>query len=187
MALIEVDISVSVDGYVTGPEPGVHGGLGKGGEILHAWFGNDVGRRIVGDIFAATGAVVTSRKVYEDTGGWGEDGLYRMPVFVVTHRPHDPVVKGDTTFTFVTDGVEAALTRAAQAAAGQRVYVMGGASIVQQALRTGLVDQLHLHVAPVLLGAGTPLFDHLGSPLGLERLGTRDTPGATHLTYRVVR
>ncbi len=187
IALIEVFISVSVDGYVTGPGTDERPGLGDGGEKLHEWFGHEEGRQFVEDLFAASGAVITSRKVYEDTGGWGEDGLYGMPVFVVTHRPQEPVVKGDTTFVFVTEGIEVAVAQAAASAGDKRVYVMGGASIIQQSLRAGLVDQLRLHVAPILLGAGTALFDHLDGPVHLERVDVRDTPGATHLTYQVLR
>jgi dihydrofolate reductase len=183
MAIVEVDISMSVDGFVTGPELDKWPGLGKGGERLHAWLGHDEGRRLSEATFAASGAVVTSRSVYEVTGGWGDDGFYRMPVFVVTHRPHEVVRKGDTTFTFVTGGVAAAIGAAAAAAGDKRVHVMGGASIVQQALRTGLVGHLRLHIAPLLLGSGTVLFD--GAGLELERLDTVDTPEATHVTYRV--
>jgi dihydrofolate reductase len=183
MALVEVDISMSVDGFVTGPDLDEWPGLGKGGTPLHAWLGHDGGRRLSEATFAASGAVVTSRTVYELTGGWGDDGFYRMPVFVVTHRPHAAVRKGDTTFTFVTGGVAAAIEAASAAAGDKRVHVMGGASIVQQALRTGLVDHLRLHIAPLLLGSGTVLFDGAGPEL--ERLDTVDTPEATHVTYRV--
>jgi dihydrofolate reductase len=183
MAIVEVDISMSVDGFVTGPDVDTWPGLGRGGERLHAWLGHDEGRRLSEATFAASGAVVTSRTVYELTGGWGDDGFYRVPVFVVTHRPHEEVRKGDTTFTFVTGGVAAAIGAAAAAAGDERVHVMGGASIVQQALRTGLVDRLRLHVAPLLLGSGTALFDGAGPEL--EHLDTVDTPDATHVTYLV--
>jgi dihydrofolate reductase len=183
MAIVEVDISMSVDGFVTGPDLDRWPGLGEGGERLHAWLGHDEGRRLSEATFAASGAVVTSRTVYEATGGWGEDGFYRMPVFVVTHRPHEVVRKGETTFTFVTGGVAAAIEAAAAAAGNKRVHVMGGASVVQQALRTGLVDHLRLHIAPLLLGSGTVLFDGAGPEL--EHLDTVDTPEATHVTYRV--
>jgi dihydrofolate reductase len=125
MALIEAYISMSADGYVTGPGLDREPGLGEGGKVLHEWFAHDEGRPYLDELFAVSGAVVTSRKVYEITGGWGEDGLYRMPVFVVTHRPEGQVVKGDTTFTFVTDGIDAALTQAAEAAGDKQVYVMG--------------------------------------------------------------
>jgi dihydrofolate reductase len=188
MALIEANISMSVDGYVTGPGVDQRPGLGDGGEALHAWIGDEEGRQLMRASFAVSGAVITSRKVYEDTSGWAdEDGFFGMPVFVVTHQAQEPVSKGETTFTFVTGGVEVAIVRAAEAAGDKLVHIMGGASIIQQALAAGLVDQLRLHVAPVLLGAGTPLFDHLAVPLQLEQLQTLVTPGATHLTYRVIR
>ena len=183
MAIVEVDISMSVDGFVTGPDLDKWPGLGKSGERLHAWLGHDEGQRLSEATFAASGAVVTSRKVYELTGGWGEDGFYRMPVFVVTHRSHEAVLKGDTAFTFVTGGVAAAIEAAAAAAGDKRVHVMGGASIVRQAMRTGLVDRLRLHIAPLLLGSGTVLFEGAGPEL--ELLDTVGTPEATHVTYRV--
>jgi dihydrofolate reductase len=188
MALIEANISMSVDGFVTGPGVDERPGLGDGGEALHAWIGYEEGRQLLAATFAASGAVITSRKVYEDTHGWSEeDGFFRMPVYVITHEAHEPVSMGDTTFTFVTGGVEAALAQAAEAAGDKLVHIMGGASIIQQALRAGLVDLLHLHVAPLLLGAGTPLFAPLTAPLQLGRLETLDTPEATHVRYQVIR
>lgn len=186
MAVIEANISMSVDGYVTGPDLDGHPGLGAGGEALHTWVWTEDGKRLLAGTFGASGAVVTGRAVYDATGGWAqEDGLYGMPVFVVTHRPQEPVTRGTTTFTFVTGGVEAAIAAAAAAAGDRRVHVMGGASIIQQALRAGLVDLLSLHVAPLLLGGGTPLFAHLGGPVTLTPLEARGTPDTTHLTYRV--
>lgn len=188
MGLVEVDISMSIDGFITGPdEQGA--GLGRGGEPLHHWFTKDpAGPELLDDaLFATSGAVVTSRKVYDGTGGWGESGFYRMPVFVVTHRPHDIVVKGETTFTFVTDGIESTIAQARAAARDKKVHIMGGATIVQQALRAGLVDSLHLHIAPVVLGAGTKLFDNLSDPISLERTGVVESQYATHLRLRVVK
>ncbi|MEU5726502.1 dihydrofolate reductase family protein [Micromonospora sp. NPDC047738] len=177
---------MSLDGFVTGPDLVRWPGFGKGGERLHAWLDHDEGRRLSRATFAASGAVVTSRRVYDDTDGWAaEGGFFRMPVFVVTHRPHGVVRKGDTTFTFVTGGVAAAIEAARAAAGDQRVHIMGGASVIQQALRTGLVDHLRLHVVPLLLGSGTALFDGAGPEL--DHLDTVDTPGATHVTYRVGR
>ncbi len=184
MSNVEADISMSVDGFVTGPYLDRWPGFGKGGERLHAWLEHDEGRRLSEATFAASGAVVTSRRVYEDTSGWAdEDGFFRMPVFVVTHRPHEVVRTGDTTFTFVTGGVAAAIQAAAAVAGDKRVHVMGGASVIQQALRTGLVSRLRLHIVPLLLGSGTALFDGAGPEL--EHLDTVDTPEATHVTYRV--
>lgn len=189
MSSVEVDISMSVDGFITGPNTGEYPGLGQGGEILHAWVHKDPDRqRLLDDaLFATAGAVVTSRKIYDGTGGWGEDGLYRRPVFVLTHRPHEKVIKGDTTFTFVTEGIDAAIGQARAAAGDRNVHVMGGASVIQQALNAGLVDSLHLHVAPVVLGAGTRLFDTLAGPIALERTEVVASQCATHLRFRVVR
>ncbi|WP_432986297.1 dihydrofolate reductase family protein [Dactylosporangium sp. CA-233914] len=185
MAIVEVDISMSVDGFVTGPELGEFPGLGRGGEALHAWLGHEAGRELSRATFAASGAVITSRRVYDDTSGWqAEDGFFRMPVFVVTHRAHEVLRNGKTTFTFVTGGVGAAIGAASAVAGDRRVHIMGGASIAQQALRAGLVDRLRLHVAPVLLGSGTALF--AGAGPALEHAETVDTPHATHVTYRVL-
>lgn len=188
MATIEANISMSVDGYITGPNINEHPGLGEGGEILHAWLTEDDGQKILQeDLFRTAGAVVTSRKVYEDAKGWGADGFYQMPVFVITHRPHETITKGKTTFTFVTEGIQHAIAQAAVAAGDKKVHVMGGASIIRQALKAGLIDELRLHVAPVILGAGTPLFDDLNGPIHLERIQTVESRFATHLRFRVVK
>lgn len=187
MALVEVNISVSVDGYVTGPDTDQHPGLGRGGEILHAWLEEPGGQKILEETFASSGAVVTSRRIFDGTGGWGEEPPFGMPVFVLTHRPHEVIVRGKTTFTFVTGGIEAAVEQAAAAAGEKNVHVMGGASLIQQVLNVGLADQVCLHVAPVILGDGTPLFAHLRSPFRLEQAGLSETQHARHLIYRVVR
>jgi dihydrofolate reductase len=189
MGLVEVEISMSVDGFVTGPNLDTYPGLGEGGEILHAWVHKDPERRRLLDdaLFATAGAVITSRKIYEGTRGWGDDGLYRMPVFVLTHHAHDVVIKGETTFAFVTDGIASAIAKARAAAGEKKVHIMGGASVIQQALDAGLVDSLHLHVAPVVLGAGTRLFDHLKSPIRLERTEVVESELATHLRFRILR
>jgi dihydrofolate reductase len=187
MAIVEADISISVDGFVTGPDTGQYPGLGQGGEILHAWLGEPDGEKIIGDTFASSGAVLTSRTIYDGTGGWAEEPPFRMPVFVVTHRPHEVVVKGETTFTFVSEGITSAIAQAAATAGDKKVHVTGGASIIQQALNAKLVDQLHLHVAPVLLGDGTQLFAHLDGPIRLEQMEAIATRYAHHLRYRVVK
>ncbi|MFI5621375.1 dihydrofolate reductase family protein [Streptomyces sp. NPDC051567] len=188
MARVEVNISMSVDGFITGPHLDQYPGLGEGGEILHGWLSEGDRGKILDDVlFGPAGAVVTSRTVYEDTDGWGDDGFYGMPVFVLTHRPHPTVTKGATVFTFVTGGIEEAISRAVAAAGPKKVHVMGGAGVIQQALNAGLVDELSLHVAPVLLGSGTPLFAHLGGPVRLERTETLDTATATHLRFRVLK
>jgi dihydrofolate reductase len=187
MGPVEVEISISVDGFITGPnEDGV--GLGDGGDILHAWFRQDPdGTRLLDDaLFATSGAVITSRKIYDGTRGWGYDGFYRMLVFVLTHRAHDVVVKGETTFTFVTEGIESAIAQAQAAAGDKKVHIMGGASVIQQALKSGLVDSLHLNMAPIVLGAGTRLFDNLTNQIALEQTEVVESHFATHLRFRVV-
>lgn len=210
MCAVQVDISTSLDGFVTGPITSANPGLGEGGELLHAWIEKPAGERLIGETLASSGAVITSRKVYDLTKGWGVDGFFHMPVFVLTHRPHDPVLKraadsnragwqarvvqhlrraghGDTTFTFVTDGIESAVAQACAAAGDRHVHIMGGAGVIQQALNAQLVDELHIHVAPIVLGAGTPLFDGLDRSTQLERIAVSETPLATHLGFRVVR
>lgn len=187
MGPVEVDISVSLDGFVAGPgERGA--GLGRGGEVLHDWAWKDpAGPELLDDaLFATSGAVVTSRKVFDGTDGWGESGFYRMPVFVVTHRSHPPEVRGETTFTFVTEGIESAIGQARAAAGEKKVHIMGGASVVQQALAAGLVDSLHLHLVPVLLGGGTRLFEVFPEPIALERTEVVESQFATHLRFRVL-
>jgi dihydrofolate reductase len=188
MAKVEANISMSLDGFVTGPNLDRYPGLGEGGEILHAW--TDESRAMdfaFGEERQIAGSVITSRKVYDETAGWAaEDGFYRLPVFVVTHRPHDVVVKGKTTFTFVTEGIEHAVEQASVAAGNKLVHIMGGASIIQQALAAGLVDELFLHVAPVILHSGTRLFEHLGGPIQLERAEVIESRHATHLRYRIL-
>lgn len=197
MTVVEANISVSLDGYVTGPGVEQTPGLGEGGEALHAWIDDEDGR-LVTEEFAASGAVITSRRVYEDTGGWGddghllppgarrEDGLYKMPVFVITHRPHEQVVKDHSSFTFVTEGVAVAVARAAEAAADRCVQIMGGASIIRQAIDASVVDRLRLHLVPVLLGSGTRLFRN-GVPARLQLMAHQHTPHAVHLTYQIER
>jgi dihydrofolate reductase len=188
MAIVEINISMSVDGFVTGPNINEHPGLGEGGEILHGWLGEDDSQKILREnLFAPAGAVITSRKVFDGVGGWGDDGFYRMPVFVVTHHPHKVIVKGETTFTFVTDGIKHAIAQAATASGDKKVHVMGGASVIQQILQAGLADELLLHVAPVLLGDGTRLFEHLGGRIPLERMEVVQSRFATHLRFRVVK
>src|SRR6266567_3826268 len=116
--------------------------LGREGEILHAWLAEGDSQKVLHEnLFGPAGAVITSRKVFDGTGGWGEDGLYRMPVFVATHRPHEVIVKGATTFTFVTEGIRHAVAQASAAAGSKKVHVMGGASVVQQVLKAGLADE----------------------------------------------
>jgi dihydrofolate reductase len=141
-------------------------------------------------MYAGVGAYVMGRRMF-DVGEepWGDEPPFRAPVFVVTHRPRDVLErKGGTSFTFVTDGLESAIDRARQAAGDADVTLSGGPDLVRRALAAGLVDELHLHVSPVLLGGGMRLFDRLdGAPIELERVDLVDSPGVTHVRYRPSR
>ncbi|KND46329.1 dihydrofolate reductase family protein [Streptomyces stelliscabiei] len=202
---VTVDMAISLDGYVAGTDVTLDNPGGDGAEPLFEWIHELASWRerqgMTGGVenrdselmrawFDATGAVVMGRTMY-DTGEkfWGDNPPFRAPVFVLTHRPRPTLVKeGGTTFTFVTDGVHSALERARAAAGDRNVDIAGGASTVRQYLREGLVDELHLHVVPVLLGAGLRLFDDLGAVRrDLEPVGVVATPLATHLKYRFTR
>ncbi|MFD9116442.1 dihydrofolate reductase family protein [Streptomyces bottropensis] len=202
---VTVDMAISLDGYVAGTDVTLDNPGGDGAEPLFEWIHELASWRerqgMTGGVenrdselmrawFDATGAVVMGRTMY-DTGEnfWGDNPPFRAPVFVLTHRPRPTLVKeGGTTFTFVTDGVHSALDRARAAAGERNVDIAGGASTVRQYLREGLVDELHLHVVPVLLGAGLRLFDDLGAVRrDLEPVGVVATPLATHLKYRFTR
>jgi dihydrofolate reductase len=119
-------------------------------------------------------------------GWWGDEPPFHMPVFVLTHHAREPLTLSDTTFTFVTDGIESALDQARKAAAGKDVVIGGGADVINQYLAAGFVDELELHIVPLVLGGGARLFDGLGPELRLEQVGALEAPGVTHLKYRVV-
>jgi len=137
-------------------------------------------------VFADGGGWIVGRTMHDVVDGWGDDPGFGVPVFVVTHRPRETVVKGDTSFEFVTGGILDALERARAAAAGKNVIVMGGADLLRQYLAAGLVDEFTLTIAPVLLGAGKRLFDGISNTeLTFERTSVVESPFATHLRYRV--
>lgn len=199
MTKVRAGITMSLDGYTTGPNDRPGAGLGDGGERLHNWvFGGPwsfdgprgspapVDRDYLDRVFAAGGALLVGRTMHDVVGGWGEQPGFGVPVFVVTHRPHETVVKGDTSFEFVTDGIGAALARARAAAAGKDVILMGGAELLRQYLAAGLVDEFTLTIAPVLLGGGKRLFDGIArTDLEFDRVEVIESPHATHLRYRV--
>ncbi|WP_329054489.1 dihydrofolate reductase family protein [Amycolatopsis sp. NBC_01488] len=184
------EISMSADGIVAGPDTSAEHRLGKDGDLLHDWLfgGTDADAGVAARLFDGTGAFVVGRTMF-DVGvePWGDDGTFKKPVFVVTNRPHEPVVKGPTTFTFVTDGPESALRQAKAAAGADNVVLMGGGTTLRQYLLAGVVDELRLHVVPLLFGAGVRLFDaEVGAHVKLQRTGVEETPNATHLTFRVL-
>lgn len=189
MSHVIIDITMSVDGFVTGPNDGPGNGLGDGGRALHEWVFHptpDDRKLLFEEPQQRLGSCILGRRTFDIAQeAWGENPPFGPnTVFVLTHRPHETLRRGPTTFVFVTGGLEDVLAQAQAAAAGKDVVLMG-AEVSQQYLRAGLVDELDLHIAPLLLGAGRPLFAHLGGPVTLERLHVLPTPAATHLRYRV--
>jgi dihydrofolate reductase len=193
MTKVVCDISTSLDGFITGPNEGVGNPLGDDDGLLHDWrFGAKTAAdgEIVDALYATTGAILVGRRMF-DVGvePWGDPPPFHMPVFVVTHEQREPMpMKGGTTYTFVSTGIEDALAQARAAAAGNNVAIFGGAAIFRQYLEAGLVDELQIHVVPVLLGGGVRLFDRaLLEPLKLEKREALETPGATHLRLALPR
>ena len=213
MSKVRVHISTSLDGYVAGPNQSQEAPLGEGGEGLHDWVTRlkawrelhhleggeeNVSNAVVEQEKANVGAEIMGRGKFgpatrgpwgDDSwrGWWGEDPPFHKPVFVLTHHEREPLILSDTTFTFVTDGIEAALRRAREAAGAKDVFIGGGADVINQFLAAGLVDELELHVAPVLLGGGARLFAGVGPELKREELRAIEAPGVAHLKYRVAK
>jgi len=215
MTRLRCDISMSLDGFVAGPNPSLEKPLGEGGDLLHEWafaavswreqHGLEGGEKsadseVIDESIAAAGAVVMGRRMFsggeglwEDDpradGWWGDDPPFHVPVFVLTqHARETKVMQGGTSFTFVTDGIEAALEQARAAAGEKDVLLAGGASVVQQYLKAGLLDEIQIHLAPVLLGDGASLFDQLGiDAVGLETKRVIASPSVTHLKLTVPR
>jgi dihydrofolate reductase len=191
-------MSISVDGFVAGPDQSLDNPLGIGGPRLHKWHmgepRNDADRRMAGELMTPKGAYVMGRNMFgpirgdwagDWRGWWDEEPPYHAPVFVLTHYPRDPIeMKGGTTFHFVTDGFGAAFAQAQAAADGAGVDIAGGASTARQALAAGVINELILDVAPVLLGRGERIFDGSADP-SLEAIEVAASPYATHIRYRV--
>jgi dihydrofolate reductase len=208
---LRLRISMSLDGFVAGPDQSVENPLGIGGMRLHEWViplavwraphglpGGEVdaSSAVVEESLAGIGATIMGRNMFGGhpgpwnrdepwTGWWGDDPPFHHPVFVLTHHPREPLaMKGGTTFTLVTEGIAAALEQARQAAGGDDVALAGGANVGRQYLRAGLVDEMELHLVPTLLGSGERLFDGVGADLhGLELVRTVATPNVTHLKF----
>ncbi|MEU4391196.1 dihydrofolate reductase family protein [Kribbella sp. NPDC023855] len=200
MSSVVVDISMSLDGYVTGPGVDLEHGLGEGGEVLHTWAfeGNEADRAILDAAFTGTGAIIQGRKLFDiidGPHGWDEEVGYGAqppgerppPVFVITHEAPATTRLGER-FRFVTDGLHSAVRQAQEVANGKEIVVMGGGEVCHAFLAAGLVDIVRLHVAPVVLGSGTRLFPVDASPrIDLELTDAVSTPTAQHLTYRVAK
>jgi dihydrofolate reductase len=215
MTKLTLDISMSLDGYIAGPNQTLEEPLGKGGERLHEWVtrleawrephGLEGGEtnadsEVVTEALAAAGAIVMGRRMFSGGEGpweddpnpdawWGDNPPFHVPVFVITHHERETVAKeGGTTFTFVTDGIESALEQARAVAGDKNVALGGGADVVQQYLKAGLLEELQIHVVPLLLGGGVSLFGSLGiDQAELEQTRVIASPSVTHLRYSVRR
>ena len=198
MAKVIANITISIDGYIAGPDDGPEKGLGEGGERLHYWvfggpwsYGNEPTGEPSGpdaewlnEMSSKLGAVVGGRWTYEAARHWGDENPWGLPFFILTHRPEEQP-EGDD-FRFVS-GIEEAVERAKEAAGEKNVSIMGGADTIRQALDAGLVDELSIVIAPVTLGGGKHLFDGFTKSLDLEHLGVRQSEYATFIDYRVKR
>jgi dihydrofolate reductase len=209
---VVVDISMSLDGFVAGPNPTLEEPLGEKGEELHEWVvrtnywrerhGLEGGEEnedseVIREASSSVGASVMGRKMFSGGSGpwesdprsmgwWGDEPPFHTPVFVLTHHAREPEeMEGGTTFFFVTDGIEAAIQQARAAAGEGNVAIGGGANAIQQALAAGLVDELQVHVAPILLGGGTRLFGEGADPIRLEATRVLASPRATHVKFDV--
>ncbi len=214
MTKLTLEITMSLDGFVAGPNATLEEPLGEGGERLHEWIvelaswrerhghtGGTTSRddEILDESVRRIGATLMGRRMFSggegpwdddpNAGGWwGDDPPFHVPVFVLTHHPREPVTKqGGTTYTFVTDGIESALEQARAAAGDKDVGIAGGAAVAQQYLKAGLLDELQIHVAPLLLGGGVRLFGDRGDQVALRATRVVESPKVTHLRYEVVR
>ncbi len=182
MGKVLLDMAVSLDGFVAGPNDESGG--------LHDWFFSPAGAEAVEESVRATGAILIGRRTYDqgDEMDGFADSPYAVEHFVLTHDAPERAARGEMKFTFVTDGIESAIERAKTAAGGRNVAVGGGASIARQCIEAGLVDEIQVHLVPVLLGRGIRLFDlpDVGK-IELEKTRVIDAPGVTHLMYRIVK
>jgi dihydrofolate reductase len=210
MSKLTSQISISLDGFAAGPNQSADNPLGEGGERLHEWaIATDAWRAqhgraggehnadaaVIDDVVAGVGAYIMGRKMFAGAGPWdeswrgwwGDDPPFHTPVYVLTHHERAPLeMQGGTTFHFVTDGIESALEQARAAAGDQDVTIAGGASAIQQYLAAGLLDELYLHIVPIVLGGGERLLEGVGDPR-LEPVEVVASPAVTHVKYRVVR
>jgi dihydrofolate reductase len=209
MQQLTCQLAISLDGFIAGPNQSLENPLGEGGPRLHEWaFSNATWRaqhgmaggednadsQVIAEATQGIGAYLMGRKMFGGgdgpwdeswTGWWGDEPPYHAPVFVLTHHPRPPLELRGTTFTFVTEGITSALEQARAAAGGQNVSIAGGAQTVQQYLAAGLLDQLELHIVPVVLGAGERLLVDVGDPM-LQPVQVVASPSVTHVRYRVV-
>ncbi|MFZ0370914.1 MAG: dihydrofolate reductase family protein [Halobacillus sp.] len=202
MGKVILDMSMSLDGFIAGPNVNCKQGLGEGGEVLHEWlFSGDIpskfndffklsrtNREVFDKSFKTTGALIAGRRTFDLTSGWGGSyPIQGIPVFVLTHDPPKEIPRGETAFTFVSDGIVSAVKQAKAAAEKNNVQVMGGAITAQQCIKANLVDEILIHLVPVLLGKGIRLFDPIGpEKIQLEKGDVIETADVTHLRYRIL-
>lgn len=211
MGKVFADISISLDGYIAGPKPTLQVPLGQAGEKLHEWGtklaawrnphgkpGGETNRDndVMEEVSTNTGAVIMGRKMFSGGNGpwetdpkadgwWGDNPPFHVPVFILTHHPRETVKKeGGTSFSFVTEGTESALKLAKEAAGNQDILIAGGANAIQQFIKAGVLDELQIHMVPLILGGGTRLFENLGN-IKLEKIRVIDSPMVTHLKFRL--
>jgi len=205
MGKVSADISMSLDGFITGPNDGLERPLGEGGERLHEWLyelaswrdrhglaGGESSRdaEVLDEAFRNTAAMLMGRRMFDvGEGPWGDEPPFHVPIFIVTHEERATVTKeGGTTYSFVTDGIASALEQARAAAGDKDISVAGGANLIGQCLTDGLLDEIQVHLVPVVIGSGVRLFDiQVSDQIELECIRVIDSPGVTHLKYRVVR
>jgi dihydrofolate reductase len=192
LSKVTCDISMSLDGFITEPNEGVGNPLGDDPGRLHDWMFDaktEADAAIVDELYASTGAILMGKGMF-DVGfePWGDPPPFGMPVFVLTHEAREPLpMQGGTTYTFVTDGVESGLAQARAAAGDKNVGIWGGANIMRQYLKAGLLNEMQIHLIPVLLGNGVRLFEDLGPErIELRRISSIETPSATHFRFEVV-
>lgn len=202
MGKVILDISMSLDGFIAGPNDNPKQGLGEGGEALHDWlFSGELpskfneffklsstNKEMFDKVSESTGAMVVGRRTFDLTNGWGgSHPIPDVPVFVVSHSVPDEIMEGSTPFTFVTDGVHTAIEQA-KLAAGNKNVSIGTPNVAQQCIKASLVDEILIHLAPVLLGGGKRLFDHIGTEkVQLEKLTVTEATDVTHLRYRILK
>ena len=193
MGKITANLSMSLDGFITGPNVSINNPMGDDGERLHDWMfsGKTESEAVEFQelVFKTIGALVMGRRMFDlGVDAWGDNPVFHAPVFVLSHNPKEKVVKqGGTTYTFVTSGTESALTQAKAAAGNKDIMLVGGANVIQQFIKSGWLDEIQIHLIPILLGEGTRLFDQLDRSIELERIQVTEAPDVAHLGFRIVK
>jgi dihydrofolate reductase len=196
MGKVIFDISMSLDGFITGPDPSPENPLGTGGIRLHDWWyadKRDADARVIDEMMQTTGAMIASRRVYDESrwgerDPWGNPPGTHVPVFVISHDVPEGMDDAGPVYTFVTDGLESALKQARAKASDKNVYVIGGANIAGQYLKAGSIDEIRIHLVPVLLGAGVRLFDHqIDQHIDLQTTRVIESKSAIHLSFRIIK